>query len=566
MCAIRVRRIAVLTPEAGGYYNGDVFRGVERACQSRNAQAIIIQTALSWASSSIAPLPSSKILSLARQICDGSIVVTAVMEPHDLEVLRTIEGPLVTIAGAPLREGGISVRADNAGGATLAVRHLIEHGHTRIGFLGAHFHFDVRERYDAYLETLGAAGITPDPSLSFALHDEFAGGARAAADGILDAGLPLTAVFAATDVHAVGLMDRLRERGVRVPEDVAIVGFDDWRIAQTAVPSLTTIRQAPESLGFAATHAVLDEIEGLPVSAGRTLLPTSLVVRHSCGCFETPESIVDHAVDWTSPEWRENLADALTRALDEPSLYASADRREVWPSVDILIDAFDRAVQGWPATHIGALDEAWGQASARTRSAETLLGLIDLLEYVGMCRQGVANSTDGAVRLRLSDFLAQCRMQVLRFAAIADPMNHPEATDVTRDVIRSFLEEERGKAPNLEWLRHLHAVSGCLALWEADPSGTSEKLRIVALYGADGRTPGGSLIQPGSFPPLGWLDAGSPKGEASSTVTIVPVATNSRELGVLAAILPNQRRFFDGYWELEYGAALLALSLERPRP
>jgi DNA-binding LacI/PurR family transcriptional regulator len=156
MSATRVRRIAVLTPEAGGYYNGDVFRGVERACRSRHAQAIVIQTALSWESSSIAPLPSSRFVSLARQICDGSIVVTAVMESKDLDVLRAIEGPLVTIAGPPLRDGGVSVRIDNAGGATLAVRHLIEHGHTRIGFVGAHFHFDVRERYAAYLENPGS--------------------------------------------------------------------------------------------------------------------------------------------------------------------------------------------------------------------------------------------------------------------------------------------------------------------------------------------------------------------------------------------------------------------------
>jgi Periplasmic binding protein-like domain len=409
-------------------------------------------------------------------------------------------------------------------------------------------------------KTLEAAGIKPDPTLSFALHDEFAGGARAAADSILDAGLPLTALFAATDVHAIGLMDRFRERGVKVPEDVAIVSFDDWRIAQTAVPSLTTVRQTPEGLGYAAGHAVLDEIEGLPVSADRKVLPTSLIIRHSCGCFETPESIVDYAVDWTSSGWRENLADALTRALDEPSSARPADRVELWPSVDVLIDAFDRAIQGWPAKHIGALDEAWGQASVRARSAETLLELVDLLEYVGMCRQGVASSTEGAVRLRLRDFLAQCRMQVLRLAAVSDPMTHPEASDVTRDVIRSFLGEERGAAPSLEWLRYLGARSGCLALWEADPSGTCEKLRIVALYGADDSTPGGSLIQPGSFPPLSWLDAGAGAG-TPSTVTLVPVALNSRELGVLAAVLPDNVRFFDSYWELEYGAALVALSL-----
>jgi DNA-binding LacI/PurR family transcriptional regulator len=560
---VGTRRITIFTPEAGGFYVGDICAGVDEVCRARHSQPIFIQTALSWEGAAYEPLPATRYLKLASSLRGGSLVVTGVHAKGDMPLLAQIAEPVVAVAGPPVREGGISVVVDNKTGVVAAVRHLIEHGHARIGFAGAAFLFDIRERYDAYVETLDAAGLKADPAVFFGVHDSLTLSGHRAADSIVEAGVNVTAVFASTDTLAVALMERLRERGVRVPEDVAVVGFDDADIAQTAVPSLTSVRQTPQGLGITAARLLLDEMDGLPVEPGRHVIETTLIKRHSCGCFDTNEHLFDLDYDWASPGWREHLADVLVRALMAPTGvdYGPSDRDAVWPSLDVIVEAFDRAIKGFQATNISGLDEAWWAASIRTRNAETLLRLVDLLEYVGMFRQGVAGGDPNAMRVMLRDFLAQSRMQVLRYAAIADPFRHPDGPRATRWLIRSFQDRDAIMSRNLDWLGDVEGIKGCLALWEPGRSGEPERLRVEAVFGTDGIEIG-SRWELGSFPPPAMLDVPRPDGTPMA-VMIVPVASLGKEWGVLATVMPDRRRYFDGYWDIQYGASLLAIALER---
>jgi hypothetical protein len=231
------------------------------------------------------------------------------------------------------------------------------------------------------------------------------GGGGDAAAAILEAGVPLSAVFVSTDTHAVDLMATFARAGVKVPDDVAVIGFDDSEIAQTAVPALTSIRQMPRSLGSAAGSLLLDLVSGVPEAAGTHVTGTALVLRHSCGCFEAQHEQLGASHDWTAPDWQDRLREVLEQALAAPSESASdTSPAGTWPGVEVVTRAFDSAIRGLPVSNLAELDEAWHSASGRTRNAETLLGLIDLLEFVGLCRQTGAVGDVDTIRRGSGDF------------------------------------------------------------------------------------------------------------------------------------------------------------------
>jgi DNA-binding LacI/PurR family transcriptional regulator len=554
-------RVTVFSPEAGGFWVGDVLTGIDEVCAKRSAQLIVVQTAVGWQASMVDQAPIGDYFRIGRGVRLGMIVVTATTHPAELAILSQFDEPMVAIAGPAPRPGGAAIVVDNTGGAADAVRHLLAHGHRRIGFVGAFVQHDITERYRGYLAALEEAGIDPDPALVYRVQNDLSPGGRDAAAAILEAGVPLSAVFASTDTHALDLMAAFAEAGVRVPDDVAIIGFDDSEIAQTAVPALTSIRQVPHGLGTEAAKTLFDLVDAVPGSEGAHVLPTTLIQRHSCGCFETQQESLGDSHDWNAPDWQDRLREVLELALGaSPVLASGGGASEAWPGVELVIQAFDSAVRGLPVSNVADLDEAWRSASLRTRNAETLLGLVDLLEFVGLCRQSSGEDDPETIRPRLRGFLAQARLQILRYSAIADPLRHPQAPRIVRDLTRSFLDHGLRGERSLDWLSHVGATHGCLALWELGEGGRS--LRVCAWYGQAARTAlAGAVIDPEDFPPADWT--GDETEGPPSTVTLVPIVTPTRDWGILAAILPAEHRYFDGFWALQYGTSLVALALER---
>ena len=554
--------MVVFTPEAGGFYVGEVLAGIDDVCAHHDSQAVVVQTAVGWQASLVNHSPASDYYRLGRNQRLGMIVVTATAHPEELAILSQSDEPMVAVAGPHPKPGGPSVVVDNAGGAAQAVRHLVAHGHRKIGFVGAFVQHDIVERYRGYLAALDEAGIELDQTLVYGVQDDQSHGGTEAAELILEGGVPLSAVFVSTDTHAVTLMDALREAGLRVPDDVAVIGFDDSDLAQTAVPALTSIRQTPSALGTAAADTLLDLVDGVPGADGMHVLPTALILRHSCGCFETQHGFAESSQDWNAPDWQDRLREMLEQMLaSQPAESSARDLDEAWPGGEIVIRAFDAAVRGVSASNVAGLDGAWRSASIRTRNSETLLGLVDLFEFVGLCRQSGADGDTEAIRPRLGGFLAQARLEILRYASIADPLSHPQAPRIVRDLTRSFLSPGSNGATSLDWLRHIEATRGCLALWE--PGDKGRVLRIVRWYGDTlSDEPLGAVVDPEDFPPAEWVDDSAADGRPN-TVTIVPILTPSRDWGILAAILPKTHRYYDGFWALQYGTSLVALSLER---
>lgn len=183
-----------------------------------------------------------------------------------------------------VRQGqpGLTIGSDNVAGGRMATEHLLARGRRRIAFLGdsTDHHPEDSDRYRGYVEALAAAGVTADPQLQVMALASEEDGARAAS-ALVARDIPFDAVVAASDVVALAAMRVFAGAGLRVPEDIAVVGFDDIPAAAIAHPSLTTVVQDTGQAGRALVETLIARIRG--DAAPGVVLPTHLVVRGSTG-------------------------------------------------------------------------------------------------------------------------------------------------------------------------------------------------------------------------------------------------------------------------------------------
>ncbi|MBW8880482.1 MAG: LacI family DNA-binding transcriptional regulator [Asticcacaulis sp.] len=180
----------------------------------------------------------------------------------------------------------LCIGSDNEGGGYAATKHLIDLGRKRIAYLGKSQpeHPEFRDRYHGYCRALKAAGLPIDEALrvdAFLAREDGA----AAIDKMLDNGVAFDAVFCATDLLAMGAMQELHKRGLRVPGDVSVVGFDDLWVCSSLSPALTTVRQDTEAAARALIDGLSSLIEAEDVTD--TLMPAKLVIRESCGALSS---------------------------------------------------------------------------------------------------------------------------------------------------------------------------------------------------------------------------------------------------------------------------------------
>jgi DNA-binding LacI/PurR family transcriptional regulator len=166
---------------------------------------------------------------------------------------------------------------DNHGGARQAVEHLVNRGRRTVATIAGRQDMSAGvDRLAGYREVLDAAGLSPTVAYGDFTH---ASGVHAMSR-LLDQRPGLDAVFVASDIMAAGALHALRKSGRRVPEDVAVVGFDDLPLAQHTQPPLTTVRQPLERVGAAAAELLLTALDGIPIGVD-PVLPTTLVARAS---------------------------------------------------------------------------------------------------------------------------------------------------------------------------------------------------------------------------------------------------------------------------------------------
>jgi LacI family transcriptional regulator len=174
------------------------------------------------------------------------------------------------------------VETDHIGGAQAMVRHLIELGHRRIAYVGTTRGLPHRH-LEGYRRALLEAGIPEAPELmvTFDTDDETAG--REGARLLIERGVDVTAIFARVDITAAGVLQTLREHGVRVPDDISVAGFDNTQLAAHAHPPLTTVEHMRDEIGRLAVLFLLDRIEGrYGETSRRVIVQPRLVLRASC--------------------------------------------------------------------------------------------------------------------------------------------------------------------------------------------------------------------------------------------------------------------------------------------
>ncbi|HEU6450426.1 MAG TPA: LacI family DNA-binding transcriptional regulator [Gemmatimonadaceae bacterium] len=275
----RTNTIGALLPDLHGEFFSEVIRSIDHAAHHGGFHLLL-------SSSHDGEREIMTSFRAMRGRVDGLIV----MSP-DLDARTAVHSfpdgfPVVLLNCPADRAGYDSIVIANYEGARAAVNHLLELGHRRIAMItGRERNHDAAERLRGFRDAMGAGGVTGDAAVE--LSGDFAeeSGYRATRELLGERERP-TAIFAANDSMAIGAISALREAGVRVPEDVAVVGFDDIPMARYMNPPLTTVHVDISALGTLATDRLLEQIHEEPHGARehrQEVVPATLIVRGSSG-------------------------------------------------------------------------------------------------------------------------------------------------------------------------------------------------------------------------------------------------------------------------------------------
>jgi LacI family transcriptional regulator len=271
------RIVISLEQPPGGTWDHQILRGLQPLLQERD-YALIMHDASYNGTRDKPEVPF-----------DGHDMDALIVDGHAAtdEYLRQVRaaGVPIVLLGRTLPDSDIpTVMPDNFGGARMAISHLIDHKHQRIAFVtGDPDTDDGRLREQGYRAAMKEAGLEIDPAL-IVRGDFNPDIAFDSVDQLLRTQVPFTALFGADDDCALGAMRALQQWGKIIPQDVAVVGFNDLPEAYMSRPPLATIRPYLHNLGVQAARTVLDLLDGKPVK-NLVTLPVELIRRKSCGCI-----------------------------------------------------------------------------------------------------------------------------------------------------------------------------------------------------------------------------------------------------------------------------------------
>ena len=282
--------IAQIDRTSGGY-ESELRAGFEARCRNHDLNLLVVA---GFAPDDPRPeyAAHGAIYDLVGPACaDGVILVSPGLAAHGglaaLVALCEQCRPLPVCSLGMLIPGVPSVTVDNRPGMAAVVEHVVEvHRRRRIAYLGGPpQNPHAEQRFAVFREVLGRHDLACDPLLITHADFEQDSGAQAVHE-LVQGGAVFDALVAANDGMAIGALQALKERGIRVPEDVIVTGYDDVDLARFTEPALTTVRQPLAAQAAAAVDVIVRQLSGWPV-APRLELGTRLLVRHSCGCLRS---------------------------------------------------------------------------------------------------------------------------------------------------------------------------------------------------------------------------------------------------------------------------------------
>ena len=274
----RTNTIGLLLSDIGGQFYTPLLRGVEAVSSEAGYDLLIHSTRTSQAGKTLRR-------ALNEYNTDGLLIFIDALDNTELARLNQIGFPVVMMHQSPPDQLTIPVVSiENRSGAQQAVEHLIEvHGRKRIAFLrGPAGNEDSEEREKGYRQALKKHDLPFDPALVTRGEFETAQ-AYMAIKQLIAQGASFDAMFTGDDDSAIGVIQALQEAGRKIPEDVAIAGFDDSLFARILTPPLTTVRAPIEHVGREAARQLVRLIRGEQADM-HTVLPTEMIIRQSCGC------------------------------------------------------------------------------------------------------------------------------------------------------------------------------------------------------------------------------------------------------------------------------------------
>ncbi|MBN1451090.1 MAG: LacI family DNA-binding transcriptional regulator [Anaerolineales bacterium] len=272
----RSRIVGLVVHEVGNPYIGEIIRGIDEELAANNYRLMLYTTRRHKTRE------STFVAEILGGMADGLLVLL----PRDLgsyvKKLKQQRFPFVLIDYPGDENGFSSVIATNWQGAYDATAYLIGLGHTRIGFITGLMEVSAAvKRLEGYKDALSNHNIEYDASLvyegDFFQPDGFAG-----AEYLLDLPERPTAIFSSNDVSAFGAIDAIRNRGLRIPDDISVIGFDDIPQAEYGIPRLTTVRQPLAYMGRVGIQMLLRRINEPDIPTEQLVVSTELIVRDSC--------------------------------------------------------------------------------------------------------------------------------------------------------------------------------------------------------------------------------------------------------------------------------------------
>jgi DNA-binding LacI/PurR family transcriptional regulator len=267
----RTYTIGVIAEEIGDSYSSAIISGIEQYLRKRD---YFFLTVVHRHDPELLNRYSNI---LSERGVEGIITV-------DTTVQETPALPTVCVAGHKRLRGVTNIVLDHHRAAVLALNHLKELSHERIAFMkGSPLSSDSKDRWDAILQVAGQTGLTIDPDLVVQINSEDATPMLGYpfAKELLARKKPFTALFAYNDISAIGAIRALQEQGLRVPQDVSVMGFDDIPGAAFHTPSLSTVRQPLNRMGEMAAQTLLERIEGNNEDLAEIAIEPEFVARES---------------------------------------------------------------------------------------------------------------------------------------------------------------------------------------------------------------------------------------------------------------------------------------------
>jgi sigma-B regulation protein RsbU (phosphoserine phosphatase) len=521
----RRKVLALMTNNAGTRddYQGSLRSAVEQACLDLDLDLWVYAGRTDYRPSRGAQLQVFRLVSPRRVdgivVAAGALAATSSFEPVLGFVRNHCHVPICSVG--QLCEMGASVLVDNRTGAARLAEHLVEvHRCRRFAYIaGPCGHGESEQRIQATRDTLARYGLELGPE-AIGYGDFLPASGTQVAHQLLDRELGIDVVIAGNDNMALGALQALDARGLRCPEHLAVVGFDDAAVGRTSHPSLTTVRQPVERLGAVAVDLVAQGWAGQTLPACVTL-ETELVVRESCGCHGPHHAA---ARDLTTSERATSRFDEVLELL--VPLIEDRDRRAP------MADALCRAVEDERAGHTGALVAAFEELMSSLARPNTPTS--ELHRVITVLRGA---SRSGEASRQLEDAFNDARLRVASEACRREEDWHWQTDAV--------LEELRITGEQLATALTLPALKGALV---ASLPRFGVKNAIVSLYErdtldrlvpwvqlADG-VPVPCRTDPHPAELLFPDDAVRPLGRCS--MTVMPLTSLAEHLGVVMLEFP----------------------------